>query len=805
MLRLDMPRSGVLRSPWALSRRLWLSVLSSCTALTVATVAPPVLAQSLTSPQNDRDTATEFVAPQKVTVPNAFQLLQNPETNSQTNPQTNSPVDSTLTQTLDPDPAPSPELDLEPEPELELMQVSALPLLVGFAVFAGLTGFFISQLTGLVVIGEREVGIVTRKFSGRSLPPGRLIALNGEAGLQADTLAPGWHFGFFSWQYNVRKASVVMVPQGEIGLVLASDGKTIPPDRILAKQIDCDDFQNARKFLTQGGEKGRQLGILTAGTYRINTDLFEVIISGNAAKYGMHAAQLKVYSVEPEKVGIVTTLDGIPIDEGEIAGAVIPNHDNFQKAQAFISQGGRRGLQEQVVLSGSWNLNPWFAQVEQVKMTEVPIGYVGVVISFVGASRTDVSGASFTHGNLVKKGDKGVWVEPLYPGKHPLNSQIMKMELVPTTNIVINFTTRFSGEHGYDRQIEALKLLSFDGFTYELEVFQIIHVAAMDAPKVISRLGSMQNLVDQVLRPIVGNYFRNSAQEFTILDFLSARSERQAEAAEHVRTALHAYDVQAVDTLIGMITPPEALMQTLTERKIAQEQQKTYEVQRLAQTQRQELVRETALADIQKQVVTAEQGVKIAELEAASKVKQANGEAEAIRLTGQAKADAYLAGVRALGSQGYTTLQLMQVIGDRQVRIVPDVAVSGNGSGAGLLDALMGTMLHDQHLKENPKEQKAPTQRTAAIPAATAAAPIATPGTTASVISTATSTGTATGISTTTSTGTKGTEVPKSPTVSSVTPSVTPPVAHPVAAPKPAPEASGDLGDSLFENLLKTY
>ena len=356
MLRSDPPTSEVPKSPLALSRRLWLSVLSSCTALTVATAATqvtPVLAQSLTSLQSDRDTATELLSSQKVNLPERLEA---------------SPVDPAT------------------EPELELMQVSAFPLLVGFAVFAGLTGFFISQITGLVVIGEREVGIVTRKFSGRSLPPGRLIALNGEAGLQADTLAPGWHFGFFAWQYNVRKASVVMVPQGEIGLVLASDGKTIPPDRILAKQIDCDDFQNARKFLTQGGEKGRQLGILTAGTYRINTDLFEVIVSGNAAKYGMHPAQLKVYSVEPEKVGIVTTLDGIPIDEGEIAGAVIPNHDNFQKAQAFITNGGRRGLQEQVVLSGSWNLNPWFAQVEQVRMTEVPIGYVGVVISFVGAS-----------------------------------------------------------------------------------------------------------------------------------------------------------------------------------------------------------------------------------------------------------------------------------------------------------------------------------------------------------------------------------------------------------------------------------
>lgn len=695
---------------------LWISLLSTCTALILATPATATGVQRVKSIENDLDSA----------------LQSNLQGNLQSDFQSDRWTPTVLSSSTE-----NTENSTEPlEPEVELMQVSVFPVLIGFAVFMGLTGFFISQIVGLIVIAEREVGIVTRKFSSRSLPPGKLIALNGEAGLQADTLAPGWHFGYFPWQYSVRKASVVMVPQGEIGLVLASDGKSIPPDRILAKQVDCDDFQNARKFLTQGGEKGRQLGILTAGTYRINTDLFEVIISSNAGKYGMHPAQLKVYSVEPSKVGIVTTLDGIPIDEGEIAGAVIPNHDNFQKAQAFITNGGRRGLQEQVVLSGSWNLNPWFAQVEQVKMTEVPIGYVGVVISFVGASRTDVSGASFTHGNLVKKGDKGVWVEPLYPGKHPLNSQIMKMELVPTTNIVINFTARFSGEHGYDRQIEALKLLSFDGFTYELEVFQIIHVAAQDAPKVISRLGSMQNLVDQVLRPIVGNYFRNSAQEYTILDFLTARSERQKEAAEHVRNALGAYDVQAVDTLIGMIVPPTELMQTLTERKIAEEQQKTYEVQRVAQTQRQELVRETALANIQQQVVTAEQGVKIAELEAASKVKQANGEAEAIRLTGQAKAEAYLAGVRALGSQGYTSLQLMQVIGDRQVRIVPDVAVSGSGSGSGLLDAMLGTLLQEQRLQEphlpeprsqgqrqepRSQEQRLPEQRRTAELTATAA------------------------------------------------------------------------------------
>jgi uncharacterized membrane protein YqiK len=565
---------------------------------------------------------------------------------------------------------------------------------------------------GLVVIGEREVGIVVRKFtfSGKVLPPNRLIALNGEAGLQADTLAPGWHWGYWPWQYAVKKEPVIIVPQGEIALVVAADGASNPPERILGKIVECDNFQDARKFLTKGGEKGRQIAFITAGTYRINTALFKVITTANATTHGMRPEQLRIYEVAADKVGIVTTLDGSPIAAGEIAGRLIGGHDNFQNGQKFIDAGGQRGLQEQVLLSGSWNLNPWLVNIEQVRMTEIPIGYVGVVISFVGEDQEDVSGAAFTHGNLVNQGHKGVWVEPLYPGKHPLNTNVMKVELVPTTNIVLNFTDRITGQHGYDTNLKALKLLSFDGFSFDLEIFQIIHIGASDAPKVISRLGSMQNVIDQVLRPIVGNYFRNSAQEYTILDFLIARSERQIEASEYVKSALRAYDVQAVDSLIGLITPPKELMHTLTERKIAEEQRKTYEVQQMAETQRQMLVRETALADIQQDLVQSEQGVTIAELQANAQIQQATGEAEAIKLkavaeaegiraTGNAKAETYLAGVEALGKQGYTAMQLMQIIGDRNVRIIPDITVNssnGNGNSNSLVDGLLSMILWNQ-------------------------------------------------------------------------------------------------------------
>jgi uncharacterized membrane protein YqiK len=597
--------------------------------------------------------------------------------------------------------AASPQADRQVE-TLGIPVWGLLPLLLLGASVA------IAFSAGLVVISEREVGVVVKKvsFAGRSLPPGHLVALNGEAGYQADTLAPGWHWGYWPWQYSVRRESVVVVPQGEIALIVANDGTSIPPERILGKIVPCDHFQDARKFLTSGGEKGRQMGFLTAGTYRINTALFKVITAASASQHGMTPEKLRVHTVQSDKVGIVTTLDGLPIQAGEIAGSTIGEHDNFQNGQKFIQAGGRRGLQEQILLSGSWNLNPWFVQVEQVPMTEIPIGYVGVVISYVGKEHQDVSGASFTHGDLVHPGHKGVWTEPLYPGKHPINTRVMKVELVPTTNIVLNWSGR-TERHHYDEQLESLSVRSRDGFAFSLEIAQIIHVGALDAPKVISRVGSMQNLVDHVLEPTIGNYFRNSAQDYTVLDFLSARSERQAEAAEYIKAALRSYDVQAIDTLLGDIQPPAELMQTQTDRKIAEEQRKTFEVQQLAQNQRQQLVRETALANIQQEMVQSEQNVNIAELKANAQIKQATGEAEAIRLraageadairaTGTAKADTYRAGVDALGAHGYTAMQMMQIIGDRHVRLIPDVLVGGNNGSNGIVDGLLSMILWNQ-------------------------------------------------------------------------------------------------------------
>jgi len=572
-------------------------------------------------------------------------------------------------------------------------------------------GLFVLSL-GTWIIREDQAGLIIRRF-GPPLQSGRIIATAGEAGYQARMLSPGWHFGLWRWQYKIEKVPVVIVTPGEIALVVAADGEPIPSGRVLAQAVDCDNFQDAAAFLKHHGERGRQIAFLTAGTYRINPALFEVVTSERAAEAGIEPHDLHVYQMSPDRVGIVTMLDGQPIPAGDLAGPVVSGHDSFQSGQAFIAAGGSRGLQEEVLLSGSWNLNPWLVKVEPVALTEIPIGYVGVVVSYVGREHMDVSGDAFTHGDLVERGRKGVWVEPLLPGKHPINTRVMKVELVPTTNIVLNWANRTEA-HQYDQRLSSIMVRSKDGFSFSLDVAQIIHIGMKNAPRVISRVGSMQNLVDHVLQPTVGNYFRNSAQEVSVLEFLSARSDRQREAFLNVKRAIEAYDVECIDTLIGDIVPPAELMKTQTDRKIAAELERTYDAQREAQIKRQALERETAVANLQNDVVRSEQMVKIAEQNALAVARTAGGDANAVRLraegqaaatrvngdgeaaairaVGAAKAEAYRQGIDAVGESGYTAMQMASILGENHVKLVPEIAVTGEGGG-GLVNAMIAKML----------------------------------------------------------------------------------------------------------------
>jgi uncharacterized membrane protein YqiK len=335
---------------------------------------------------------------------------------------------------------------------------------------------YVVRLFGVVIVPEDSVGVVNKKYvvfgKHRTLPSGTIIALNGEAGVQADTLAPGLHFGLWPWQYIVTLQKFITIGQDSIGIVDARDGHALRDGRVLARRVSCNSFQDARAFLEGGGERGPQLMVIPPGTYRINTGMFTV-----------HS--VKALDIPENMLGVVTTKEGRPLAAGEIASRPVDGHNSFQDAQAFVDAGGGKGLQEQVILAGRYFINPRFATVEIKETTIVPIANVGVVIAYVGGEGRDVTGDAFKHGNLVNKGEKGVWVEPLDPGKYPINPYTHRVEVVPTANVVLNWATGKTEAHNLDKNLSTISVRSSDGFTFNLDVSQISKALASSGFKLV--------------------------------------------------------------------------------------------------------------------------------------------------------------------------------------------------------------------------------------------------------------------------------------------------------------------------------
>ncbi len=655
------------------------------------------------------------------------------------------------------------------------------------------------RILGVVIVPDDSIGLVTKKFvifgSNRELPPGKIIALRGEAGIQAGTVAPGLHFWLWPWQYKVDIVEFFVIPAGKIGIVESCDGKPMPDGRILACHVQCDNFQDASAFLQGNGERGVQTDVIPPGTWRINTLVFTVHLADMAVipqgKIGIVEAldgkplsggriigrhvecdafqdahafmtnggergpQMTVipqgqYRINPilfkvefvdvtdipdNMVGIVTTKEGQPLKGGEIAGNPVEGHNMFQNPQAFVEKGGFKGLQEQVLLAGRYFINPRFATVEVVEMTKVPIANVGVVIAYVGEKGVDVTGETFKHGNLVQQGHKGVWVEPLDPGKFPINPYTHKVELVPTANVVLNWATGKTESHKLDERLSTIKVRSSDGFEFNLDVSQIIHIPRNDAPKVIARFGTVANLVTQVLEPTIGNYFRNAAQKSDVIEFLKSRSERQQEAKNAIADALKEYNVGAVDTLIGDIVPPEALMKTLTDRKIAEQERVTFKTQQEAQVVRKELEQATAMAATQAKVVDAERKVAIAEFDAKSIVKKAEGEAlsktinaeadatvlrnvgaataEKTKLVGTAEADVIQLKTEAMDQEKYALVEMARAFSTSGFKLVPDVVAGGGGGadgGSSIVNILMAGLLQESLAKKTTEASSRPAE-----------------------------------------------------------------------------------------------
>src|SRR5690349_17069905 len=465
-------------------------------------------------------------------------------------------------------------------------------------------------------IPNNQVGIVEKLWTTKGSIEDGFIALNGEAGYEPEVLRGGLHV-FFPFMYRIHKSDLVTVGQGKIAYVFARDGAPLGPSQVLGANDteDKSDFQDARRFLLGGGQKGPQRKILREGTYAINTTQFAIItderVYGHALSERergvLEGMQLTiserwgftpvVLAADQDLVGIVTVHDGPSLPPGEIIAPEVGTdlrdaetfHNNFQEPEQFLKAGGYRGRQLQIIVEGTWYINRLFATVEAVPKTVIPVGNVGVVIFYTGPKTDDVSGEQYRHGELVVNGSRGVWKDPLLPGKYAFNTYAGKMEIIPTVNFILKWVRGEVGAMKLDENLSEISLITKDAFEPTLPLSVVMHIDYKKAPMIIQRFGDVKKLVEQTLDPMVSAFFKNIVQKMTLIELLQNRAAVQEESAEVMKAKFAGYSLELQEVLIG--TPRAAssgdqtienILIQLRSRQIAREQVTTFQEQEKA-------------------------------------------------------------------------------------------------------------------------------------------------------------------------------------------------------------------------------
>lgn len=701
---------------------------------------------------------------------------------------------------------------------------SFVPYLFGAVVLLIVLLVVLSRI--LVNVGAREIAIKERRYLGAKMPPGRVVATEGEVGIQADVLKPGLHLIKYPFERVVRKVPLIeigadelgiveaidgepmppgrvfapdraqnahnnfqdpiafikqggvkgiqlrtlppglwpihpylfrvsvtkttVIPQGKVGVITAADGAPLDPGRLLGRAIEGHrNFQDAEQFIASGGQKGPQVDILTPGTYRILTQSMP-IEGGTSTKPGLF--YIKLYDatvIDENEIGLVEALDGAPLNPRDYVAAPVEGHDNFQDGHEFIGRGGQRGPQKDILLPGTYYINPLLFKVIPETAKEVKPGEVAVIVSNVGkdpsdevrrvmaakvrermereeqeqaeqsAARLDKIDDGRTaeeikaelmtgdpadrrldegahEAYVVPEGYRGIQESVVGPGRYYVNTLAITPIVIPTTNQTVEWT---AGE--VVNTFNPFEVISKDGFTMQLEVRVVFRVKPEDAPFMVAKIGGIDRLIQNVMHPLIDSIFRNQASESSAMAYLQNRHEEQERAEARVRAHLLKYHVDVVNVLICHIHLPEELMKTQTEKILAEQRQNMFDAQREAEEKRIQLEKTKAHADNQKDLMAATVGVEIAGKRAEQRKAEAEGEAhyilatgkaeaEKVRLMGEAQGVAYHEQVNALGAQGVALVETLKVIGEKGVRITPDVMASGGtGDGAGGIGTLL--------------------------------------------------------------------------------------------------------------------
>jgi regulator of protease activity HflC (stomatin/prohibitin superfamily) len=400
----------------------------------------------------------------------------------------------------------------------------------------------------------------------------------------------------------------------------------------------------------------------------------------------------------------------------------------FQNAAAFLMNGGQRGPQLDVLTPGKFYINPLMFSVQTSDALTVNQGQVAVIISNVGkqpviavSSGVPKADAAVDDNNAEKyavtEGYRGIQRSVLGPGNFYLNLLAYRPIIINTTNTTIDW------DDAADTKFDALNVNSKDGFALKVGVKVVIRVLPDQSPYLVSRIGSIENLITNVIHPLIDSSFRNQASTASAMQFLQDRHEQQDQALNRAVNELSKYHVEVLSVLISNIVLPPELMETQTNKVLALQRQSMFDEQRNSEQKRIAMEKTRAEADKQATLVAAQIDVQVAEQIKQKTIAIAQGEGERIRLEGQGEADkilsigkntaqAYELTKQAVTAEGLVSIELMKLISENQIKITPEIMInSGENNQGALVQAVLARLLKNNGINLTETVIREPEQK----------------------------------------------------------------------------------------------
>jgi SPFH domain / Band 7 family len=550
------------------------------------------------------------------------------------------------------------------------------PRAAAFSLLGGPLGGILMLLAGLgflastsfVLISAEKVGHLKRIYLAADLPPGRIIALPGQKGPQAEVLGPGFHFRpLLNVLYDVEPFDLVMIPEGFYGQVTTLDGQPMPDGMFMAPVIADDKLEsmfNAETFLTTGGYRGPQETVLKPGAYRLNRYLFDVKAGAETAATVIPTGQVGVVKSNVSTPGLNCREEKVRVSAAQ---------NDADALSVPLVPRGCIGLWKDALLPGAYYLN---RQAYDITLVDTRVQ----TWEYKGGYRRRIIDLSIDQQGNLKQTERTV------------------EEPVPSSAV--------------DRAV----FVKVEGWDIPQELRVVAQVSPENAPIVAGSVGGIQEIELRILTPLIRSIVRNVAgstirlpkknadgtityeiRPTRVLDLIENREAIEDTIESQIKVEARKAGVEIKEIRLGEpAIPPEILIARLRQQ-LADQLGEAYKRETEAQKQRIETEQARSTANEQPRLVESQIAVQVANQK--EQERAALGRAERQYLEEIAKGQ--MAQANVLGQDRVAMLQalekvlaslerepqLVSIVG----KLVPNTVV--NGSGLEGAAAILGNAL----------------------------------------------------------------------------------------------------------------